>query len=126
MISNFTLLGLGWFVIFYLSFAALYARADRLLGEDNKAQLAVIRRALRPIAFVFVGALVGLLTIRPSCIWVFLVISCTLAMVLLHWLFRKSGMPKSYISSFNISSALYAIGTLGLAFALGHDGGYKL
>jgi|APLak6261660231_1056022.scaffolds.fasta_scaffold63721_1 hypothetical protein len=126
MIDNLLLLGFGWFVVFYLSFTMLYARAEKRLDAHEKALLLELRRPLRPIPFAFAAGLISLVALHPTGVWFFLIVAGSLVIALLHWRFRKSTLPQAYVSSFSTSSILLAIGIIGLALSIGYGCGYAL
>lgn len=115
----FTMAGFGWFVLWYIAFAVLLARAERALDATTKSSLVQLRRQLRPLPFLFAAGVFGLLAFCPSYLPFFLVGAGLLVITLANWRLRNGALPKGFTASFAIATTLLWIGLTGLAIAFG-------
>lgn len=124
--SSPVLFGFVWFCIFYAVSAALLFRAERALTQPEREALALARKPLRALPFIFVAGLFGLLWWRPPFVRLFLIIGAIVCVGAINWQLRRGSIPRSYNAAFSMASLLLFVGVVGLAISFGYPGGFAL
>jgi hypothetical protein len=121
-----TMIGFGWFVLWYIASAVLLVHAERALDATAKLSLVQLRRPLRPLPFLFAAVVFGLLAFCPSYLPFFLIVAGLLVISFANWRLRKGTLPRAFTASFAIATTLLWVGLAGLAFAFWFASGNAL